>query len=276
MSTSNADSSGFITANGTQIAYTDQGKAHEQTIVMIHAGICDQRMWRSQVAHFVQRYRVVTLDLHGFGQSKMGSNPFTFHGDVLAVMDHLGIQSAWLMGCSMGGAVALDLTLTNPQRVRGLLLAGSALGGYRYTGTPHSLRGAIREAEERGDLEIVSELEVQMWVDGIGRTPQQIDPDLRKLVYEMNLIALRVDEASWELEQEIDPPAIERLSEIQVPTLIIIGSLDLVASQERANILLKGIAGAEKVTMNGTAHLPNMEQPDVFNAHIDAFLGKQL
>jgi pimeloyl-ACP methyl ester carboxylesterase len=274
MSTSNAQTVETIAVNGTQITYTDQGTEREEAIVMIHAGICDQRMWKPQVAHFVQRYRVVTLDMRGFGQSKMGSTPFTFHDDVLAVMDHLGIQQAWLLACSMGGAVALDLTLTNPERVRGLLLSGPALGGYRYTGTPHSLKEAIQEAEERGDLEAVSELEVQMWVDGIGRISQEVDPSLRKAVWHMNLIPLRVDDAAWDLEQEIDPPAIERLGKIAVPTLIIIGSLDLAQSQERANILFAQIPHSEKVTISGTAHLPSMERPVEFNQHIDEFLAK--
>jgi len=274
MSTANPKKLQFISANGTQIAYTDQGTEHANTIVMIHAGICDQRMWQPQVTHFVNNYRVITLDLRGFGQTKMGSTSFTFHDDVLAVMDHLGITKAWLLACSMGGAVALDLALTKPDRVLGLLLSGPALGGYRYTGTPHLLREAIHKAEEDGNLEQVSELEVQMWVDGIGRIPQEVSAEVRKLVWEMNLIPLRVDEAAWELEQEIDPPAIERLSEITVPTLILIGGLDPAPSQERANLLLAGIADSEKITINGTAHLPNMEKPAEFNAYIDEFLAK--
>lgn len=265
----------FVDSNGTQIAFTDQGQQHRTTIVMIHAGICDQRMWQAQVAHFMQKYRVVTLDLRGFGQSKMGNAPFTFHDDVLRVMDHLAIETAWLLACSMGGAVALDFTLTYPDRVQGLLLSGSAIGGYRYTGTPHLLQDAIHQAAENENMEAVSELEVQMWVDGIGRNPQQLNPALRKLVFEMNLIPLGVDDEAWELEQEIDPPAIERLGEITVSTLIIIGGLDIAPSQERANLLLAGILQSEKVTMNGTAHLPNMEQPTEFNAHIDGFLAKQ-
>ena len=71
-------------------------------------------------------------------------------------------------------------------------------------------KNKIDEAEEADDLELVNELEIQMWVDGKERTPQDLDPDMRNLVLDMNLIALKSDDSFWELEVEIDPPASDR------------------------------------------------------------------
>jgi pimeloyl-ACP methyl ester carboxylesterase len=266
------EKTGFAPVNGAQLYYTINGAAHAETILMIHAGICDSRMWRAQAAYFSQRYRVITFDMRGFGHSKMVNGEYTNHADALGLMNYLEIESAWLMGCSLGGKTALDLTLTAPERVRGLLLVGPAISGYRYAGESHPLEDAIDAAYESGDLERTSEIEVQMWVDGVGRAPDQVDAAARQLVWEMNLIALKVDEALWEQEQVMQPPALERLDSIDKPTLIIIGDLDIPASRERADILAERINGAHQVVMSGAAHVPSMEYPELFNQIVDDFL----
>lgn len=272
MSSKELEKSGFASVNGTQLFYTINGANHDETIVMIHAGICDHRMWQAQVSHFAGRYQVVTMDMRGFGKSKMVEGAFSFYQDLLALLDYLKIEQAWLMACSLGGKTAINLTLSNPDRVRGLILVGAAFGGYQYEGEDHPLEEAIEEAYESGDMELVSELEVQVWVDGVGRKPEDVDADVRKLVWEMNLIPLKVDEALRDQEISLEPPASERLEEINKPTLIIIGDLDIAPSSERSDILERRIAGAKKVVMNGTAHVPNMEFPQQFNRIVEDFL----
>lgn len=263
---------GFASINGTDIFYTKSNPQHAETIVMVHAGICDHRMWQAQVEHFAERFQVITFDLHGFGQSGVPDSPFAFHEDIIALLDHFNVNEAWFLACSLGGAMTLDVALTHPKRVKGLLLSGSAIAGYQYTGERHPIGALIDEADERGDLEAISELEVQLWVDGEGRRAENVNPVMRNLVYEMNLIALQTDEAFWEHEIELEPPALERLSEIKMPTLLIIGDLDVTASLERTDILAGKIAGAQKVVIENTAHLPNMEKPSEFNQIVDAFL----
>jgi pimeloyl-ACP methyl ester carboxylesterase len=270
--TKDSQQTGFASVNGTQIFYTIDGSERDETILMIHAGICDHRMWQPQVSHFAKRYRVVTLDMRGFGQSKMVEGEFSFYEDILALLDTLKIEQAWLMGCSLGGKAAINLTLTKPERVQGLILVCPAFGGYQYEGENHPLEAAIDTAYNNGDMELVSELEVQFWVDGEGRKADEVDAAVRKLVWEMNLIPLKVDEALWEQEVNLEPPASERLQEIDKPTLIIIGDLDIASSKERADILEKGIADAKKITMNRTAHVPNMEFPEQFNQIVDEYL----
>lgn len=273
MITKDNQKSGFAPINGTEIFYTMSGEEHSETMLMIHAGICDHRMWQTQVPHFAKNYRVITFDMRGFGQSKMVEGAFSFYEDVLALMDYLKIEKAWLMACSLGGKTAINLTLSNPERVQGLILVGAAFGGYKYEGEGHPLEEALDQADENGDMELVSELEVQIWVDGVGRKAEGVNSSVRKLVWEMNLIALNVDEALWEQEVSLEPPASGRLEEIEKPTLIIIGDLDIKPSLERSDILEKRISGAKKVTMNGTAHVPNMEFPEQFNQIVDEFLG---
>jgi pimeloyl-ACP methyl ester carboxylesterase len=270
--TDHTPTTGAANLNGTQLHYTISGPAEADALVMIHAGIADQRMWAPQVAHFSAEWRVVTLDMRGFGQTPMVEGSFAFYEDVHALLDHLGIARAWIMGCSLGGGVTLDLALVYPAQVRGLILVGAAIGGYRYDGPALPQAAAIEAAFERGELETVSELEVQLWVDGPTRTPDQVDPAVRDLVREMNLIPLRVDDALWEQETEPEPPALERLESITQPALVLIGDLDIPASQARSDLLARRLPKARKAVVLGTAHVPNMEQPERFNELVDEFL----
>lgn len=263
---------GFVPINGTELYYTLSGQDHEETMVMLHAGICDHRMWDKQVAHFSQRFQVLTTDMRGFGKSSIPDAPFALHEDIAALIEHFNIDNAWILAASQGGKMAINISLTKPNLVKGLLLVGPAFGGYQYDGDDHPLEEQIDEYYDNGDMEQVSELEVQMWVDGTGRSAADVDPEVRQLVYEMNLIPLQVDEDIWDKEQQLAPPASERLSEISVPTLIVIGDLDVESSIERANILSDKLPNAKKVVMNGTAHVPNMEFPDKFNQIVDDFL----
>lgn len=263
--------SAFADVNGTRIFYGIDGVEHSETMLMIHAGICDSRMWASQMAHFAKRYRVVAPDLRGFGQSPMVEGAFAHHEDVLELMDALGIEKAWLLACSQGGKIALNIALTQPERVIGLLLVAPAIGGYRYQGPPHPLEDALEAADNVGNLDLVSEIEVQIWVDA-GRESGELDATMRNLVWEMNLIPLRVDASLWEQEVQLEPPALEHLESIHQPTLLIIGDLDIPASLERVAILEKHIADVKKVVMPNTAHLPNMELPERFNQIVDEFL----
>lgn len=263
---------GFATLNGTKIFYTSSNPQHDKSIVMVHAGICDHRMWEAQVQHFAQKYHVLTFDIHSFGQSGIPTASFALHEDIIALLDYLKIDSAWFMAASLGGAITFDVALMHPERVKGLIMVAPAIAGYKYKGEPHPLSAKINEAEENDDLDLINELEIQMWVDGNGRTSQDLDPDMRNLILDMNLIALKSDESFWEYEVEIDPPALERLSEIDMPFLMIYGDLDVVASLERVDIITEKITGAKKVLIENTAHLPNMEKPEQFNQIVDDFL----
>ncbi len=263
---------GFARINGTEIYYTLTGLEHRETMIMIHAGICDHRMWQQQISHFSRRFRVLAFDMRGFGQSKLVEGEFSHTEDIRALLDALNIQEAWLMGCSQGGKMAINLTLLYPERVKGLLLVAPAISGYRYSGSPHPLEDNLEEAETAGDIAHLCELEIQVWVDGAGRKPEDVDPMVRQLVYEMNFIPLNVPETQWEQEIETQPRAIDHLESIDKPTLLIVGDLDVPSSLERVDILAERIAGAKKVMMYGTAHLPNMEFPEVFNQIVDDFL----
>ena len=159
-----AAETGFAEVGGASLYYEVTGEGH--ALVLLHAGIADRRMWDGQFEEFARDYRVVRYDRRGFGLSEMVEGPFSHADDLRGLLDHLGIQSASFIGCSMGGAVAIDFVLNHPDRARALILVASAVGGFESDDPQPREWDELVAADEAGDLERVSELEVRIWVDG--------------------------------------------------------------------------------------------------------------
>jgi 2-hydroxy-6-oxonona-2,4-dienedioate hydrolase len=261
---------GMADINGARIYYEIMGEGDPLTLV--HAGIADSRMWEGQLASFAAGYRVIRYDMRGFGRTAMVDGPFSHQEDLRALLDSLDIERAHLVGCSMGGGAVLDFALEYPDRVGNLVLVGSAVGGFRPDIDPPKEWDEIVAADEAGDLEQISELEVQIWVDGPGRSPEDVDPSVRDMVREMNLIALRNEASELGEEWEPEPPAADRLPDVLAPTLLIVGDEDQPTVFAAADLLERELPNVRKVIMHATAHLPNMERPQEFDRLVLDFL----
>src|SRR5215207_8955214 len=123
---------GFADINGGRLYYEAAGDG--PALVFAHAGIADRRMWDDQFLVFAQHYRVIRCDFWGFGKSTMTHNPFSHHQDLYRLLKVLGVEQAHLIGCSLGGRVSIDLALEYPKLVNSLILVGSGLSGYVFTG----------------------------------------------------------------------------------------------------------------------------------------------
>jgi len=262
--------SGFAALNGTAFYYEIAGAG--SPLVLVHAGICDSRMWDEQFARFAQHYRVIRYDMRGYGQTAAVDGPFAHHHDLYGLLKHLGIARTHLLGCSMGGSACLDFALAYPDMVDRLILVGSAPGGYQTKRPRPAQIAAVDAALERGDFATAAELETQIWVDGIGRTPDQVAPAIRDLVRAMNMIALQNEVLALGQPQPLDPPAAQRLAEVQAPTLLLVGDLDQPRTLDAIEFMAERLSNARKMVMTDTAHLPNLEQPEQFNAIMLDFL----
>src|SRR5690606_5590641 len=124
---------------------------------------------------FAKHYRTVRYDLRGYGQSNPVAGRFAHYEDLRALLDHLGIERAYLIGVSFGGMIAIDFTLTYPQRVAGLILVGTGVDGYYNPAiTEPAEAEEAQKAFDAGDFERAAELEVRVWVDGPQRQPEQV------------------------------------------------------------------------------------------------------
>jgi pimeloyl-ACP methyl ester carboxylesterase len=216
---------------------------------------------------------VIRYDMRGFGVTAATERePYSHHEDLRGLLDSLAIKRASLLGCSMGAKTAIDFALEFPERTRALVLVGPAVGGFEPEVDPPEELKELVAADEAGDLERVSELEVRVWVDGPHRGPDAVDPAVRDLVREMNLIALENEASGVGDERPLEPPAVDRLGEIRVPTLVVVGDLDRPEIVASADLLEGRLPDARKVVMPGTAHLPSMERPGDFNRIVLEFL----
>lgn len=264
---------GYADVNGAKLAYEVAGEGHP--LVFLHAGIANLHMWDDQFRAFRDRYRVVRYDHRSFGQSSAPAGPASMVDDVYGLLRFLHIDKAYLVGCSMGGGAALDFTLAHPEMVDGLALVGAGVSGapFEDDDATKALEEETVAAANAGDFDKANELEMREWVDGVGRTPDQVDPAFRAKVSAMNRALYDRHEEMNAVEwQQADPPAYPRLESVTTPTLVIVGDRDLPGVQQAADALAARIPGAKKVVMRDTAHLPSMELPDQFNQILGDFL----
>src|SRR5215211_2406228 len=212
--------SGFVNIDKAQLYYETAGQG--VPFVMIHAGVADSRQWNNEFAYFAQNYQVVRYDLRGYGKSEPVDGEFSHMGDLVAVLDALGLKKpAVLMGCSMGGGLAMDFALTHPSRVRTLIMVGSGPSGLELDVPAPAKFAEVEKAFEAGDLDRVAELETQIWFDGTDRTPEQVNQSMRKLLFEMDRIALAHEARGLGKRLPNTPaPAFDRLGELAIPVLL--------------------------------------------------------
>lgn len=180
--------------SGAHIHYEVAGEGHP--LVLVHAGIEDSRMWNDQFAAFAARYRVLRYDMRGFGQTEMVRGEFSHVDNLIGLLRTVGIERAYLLGCSKGGTRIIDLAVQHPQIVAALILVAANPSGFEFTGDPPPLWNEIVQAFEQRDLDRVAELDVQLWVDGLHRTPDRVDAAVRDKVRAMDLIVLKNEAAA--------------------------------------------------------------------------------
>lgn len=234
-------------------------------------------MWDDQFDVLANDHSVLRYDLRGFGQTAPIEGEFSHHEDLRALLDFLGVERAAFVGCSKGGTVAMDFALAYPQRAAALVVVGSAPSGYQSEDeAPPPFWDDLVTAWKAGELEQVAEFEVRLWVDGHTRTPDQVDGAIRDKVRAMNLIALHNEKLGLGQERPLDPPAMERLADLSIPVMALVGDLDMPDIVAATRLMANQITGARQVIMPGTAHLPNMEQPARFNRIVAEFLAANL
>ena len=178
-----------------------------------------------------------------------------------------------LVGCSQGGRVAIDYALAHADAVAALVLVAPAVSGAPGADYPDgpigALMAALEEAEGAGDLDRVNRLEAHMWLDGPESREGRVGGEARELFLDMNGKALRAQPTGEEIGSSV---AYSRLGELTMPVLLVCGDLDFPHLRERCAHLRTAIPQVEFAEMEGTAHLPSLEQPERFNAILAAFL----
>jgi len=263
---------GFAPVPGGRLYYETAGQG--RVVVLIHAGIADCTMWDEQFDEFSQQFRIIRYDARGFGKSRTKSVSFSNRQDLADLLRHLGVSNAVIIGLSRGGNIATDFTLEHPEMVEALIVVGAGIGGFDPGPVPAAeqiLFSSMETAEKMNDFARIVDLDLQAWVAGPGQPMGRAPVQVRKKVRAMDVANYtRVDGVAK--PQPLQPPAIGRLNEISVPTLVIVGDLDTTDSRLAAKRLAHDIPGAKLVVFHGVAHMVNMEKPVEFNETVIGFL----
>jgi pimeloyl-ACP methyl ester carboxylesterase len=233
-------------------------------VVLLHGGVLDRRMWDREADAWASRFRVVRYDLRGMGKSPDVTGPFSTADDLAAVLDAVGAPRAHLVGLSLGAGVALDFALTRPERVDRLVLAGPFPGGARVSELPPGL-DSLMAAAGRGDVERAAAL-------AAGMPAFAAPPDKAEWVRSLVMANARLFRQSPTAERRLQPPAMARLNEVRVPTLVIVGDRDSRDILVAADSLTVSIRDAQRVTVPGAGHLVNVWAPDAFTSAVTRFL----
>jgi pimeloyl-ACP methyl ester carboxylesterase len=258
--------------SGTALLSAEAHGSGPLDVLLVHAGVTDQRSW-GHVVEALPDQRCLTFDARGFGRTTYttedGWSPV---GDAVAVLDAYDVSSAVVIGGSMGGRTSIDLALTHPERVRALVLIGPAVSGQpkpSYEPEVLALDAEWESAEQRGDLATVNRLEARVWLDGPTAPEGRVTGAARELFLEMNGWALDADDPG---ESRVDAAAWDRLAEIGVPTLVMVGEHDLQYIKRNCAHLARSIPGARLVELPGVAHVPHLEGDATTLREIGVFL----
>lgn len=259
---------GLLETNGTKLYYEEAGSG--PPVVLIHGGWLNSRQWDRQMELLSRDYRVIRYDTRGSGRSPIGDSSYAHPDDLAALLAHLHIARAQLVGVSAGAQVAIDFALDHPAAVAGLMLGSSPLSGFD-TG-PEFRAGmlGVMSAGVADDLELEHQ---RIWEFAPFRVASGM-PEVRKWLDEMIL-----HEYTWASNRPNAPkarrpaaPPATRLGEIKAPVLVVVGTGEMTGLVNEAEFVARSVSGATIVRMEGAGHFPNIEQPERFNDILTTWL----
>jgi pimeloyl-ACP methyl ester carboxylesterase len=251
--------SGFAEIPGGRLYYELSGSG--DPVVLIHGFTLDRRMWNDVTPRLIERHTVLACDLRGFGKSSLpnAGEPYAHREDIRALLDGLGLERVHVVGHSIGGHQALELTLAYPERVRSYAgIDVSGLGGIPFP--PETMTGfsEINSAGKSGDLAKAKAI----WSEFAWFAPARERPEVRAA-----LDAMLESYSGWHWQNQspqqfLAPPPAERLAEIRPPALVVVGERSLPYNHEVADRLVAGIAGCRRALIPGSGHMEPMEAPE--------------
>jgi len=266
LATATAARADTLDVAGGRLYYEVRGNG--PTVVLIHGGFGDHRMWDGQLGALARDFRVVRYDHRGFGRSSRPEKAYSPVADLLLLLDRLDAKTAHLVGNSMGGTLAIDFAILHPERVGRLVVVASGASGFPIP--PEALvktREVFRVAKEKG-TKPAAELWLEHPMVAVASRQPSTRGRLRRMVVENREMFLM---EHWP-DEPMEPKASARLAELKVPTLLILGERDTDLVNSIGKATAQGIPGTRLGVLAGTDHLPQMEKPAEVNALLREFL----
>lgn len=264
--------SGFANVNGTELYYKVEGQG--EALVLLHGWSFDTRCWDDQMEDFSKYFKVVRYDLRGFGSSALPkvNEPYSHTEDLVALLSHLDLDRIHLLGHSFGGRIAIDFALKYPERVSSLILPDGAvdLNDLPFPEEISNWIGGTWQAGREQGIESAREI----WLAG-----SPLQPAMENARSSQKVRQMVGDYSGWHWENRdphvgVESYGREKLTEIEAPTLIVLGALNPPCYHEVAAIQREHIPNSEFVPMPGVGHALNIEDPEEFNRIVMDFLSR--
>jgi pimeloyl-ACP methyl ester carboxylesterase len=253
--------------DGTKLYYEECGSA-PQVVVLVHDGVLHSAAWDEVWPEFCKHFHTIRYDRRGYGRSPIATQGYYATDDLAAVLRHLKLKRVAIVGSSHGGEISINFTLDHPEMVEQLVLVGAVVGGMPYS--KHFLgRGdTLGKPLEKGDIEgAIAAASKDKYLIAPGNDAAN------KRMAEI-LSANPQDLTHPELELPVKP-ALPRLGEIHIPTLLLVGEADIPDVHAHAGAIEAGVPRARRVVISGTGHLMYLEKPAEFSQIVIGFLENQ-
>ncbi|MEZ4863144.1 MAG: alpha/beta hydrolase [Caldilineaceae bacterium] len=254
----------FIKMGDSQMYYEMQGEG--TPFLFLHDGLLDCTCWDSQFASFSKTYRTIRYDRQAYGRSGMPTLPFSILETAKTLLEHLHVEQTVLIGSSIGGTIALHFALAYPQMVKKLIIVGSHVSGMAWSEEfQQRMQQVFMPLQEEGNLAGKAER--------VAEDPYLIAPEntvarewlRQKLLANPRCLLGHGQLMKNNLIRFAEFVAADRLHEILVPTLIIVGESDAPDIHTHTAAMQAGIPTAQRVVMQQAGHYPYIEKPEEFN-----------
>jgi len=257
----------FLEVDGAKLYYEECGSA-PHAVVLVHDGVLHSAAWDDVWQEFCKHFHAIRYDRRGYGRSQVATHGYYATDDLAAVLRHLKLKRVAIVGSSHGGEISINFTLDHPEMVEQLVLVGAVVGGMPYT--QHFLeRGdALGKPLEKGDIEgaiVAAAKDKYLTASGSDAA--------RKRMAEI-LSANPQDLTHPELELPVKP-ALPRLGEIRIPTMLLVGDADIPDVHAHAGAIEAGVPRARRVVIDEAGHLMYLEKPTEFSRIVIEFLENQ-
>ena len=264
----------FAQVNGRTLAYDEVRPDTPQGTVLLLTGLASKRLgWYRQLPVFGQIYRTIAMDHRDTGDSDLATGPYTTADqadDAAGLLAALGIEHAYVVGISMGGFIALELTLRHPEMVEKLVLTGTSAGGATHV-APSPEMGAMLVQDRRGvdPGDLARHTYTLLMAPGYAER----NPDAIERIAETARYRPQSAEAYMrQLQACLGHDASGRLGQIHIPTLVVHGELDPLVPVENGRYLADHIPGARLILYPDTGHIAIIERADDYNQAVLGFL----
>lgn len=260
---------GIFKATGANIYFETKGEG--ESILFLHAGIADSRMWDNEFHLLSEKYHVIRLDLPGFGLSDLAGGKYSYSNIINEILVHLGVNHIHIVAASFGGKIAIDFYLEYSEKCLSLALMSPALGGWKDSNFLQQYEAEEEKLLQEGKIEETSQFNYKTWILR-NRAPELIEPYVKHLILDMQMNSLTKAEPEYVCKEIETKDNISQIKNIQIPVLIINGDYDVEDFHDIAELMYKEIANVKKHVIFDAAHLANLESPEYFLQLVSEFL----